>query len=76
VRTTAKGDYAVRAAVERAAAGEPRHGRSDRRRAGDPGQLLREHPPRPAPRRRGREPGGASRAATCSHVRRRRFRSR
>ena len=57
MRVSAKADYAIRAAVELAAGGGgPDEGRPDRAGAGDPGQLPREHPRRPAQRGPRREP--------------------
>jgi hypothetical protein len=65
MQVSAKADYAVRAAIELAAAGPgPGQGRPDRRGPADPAQVPREHPLRPAPRRLRAEPAGAPRAAT------------
>ena len=67
MRVSAKADYAVRAAVELAAAPTTaREGRAHRAGAGHPAQVPGEHPRGPAPRRPRAEPARARRAATGS----------
>ena len=67
MRVSAKADYAIRAMIELAAAGDgPGQGRADLAVAGDPDQVPREHHGRPPPRRPRRAASAGSRAATGS----------
>ena len=71
VRVSAKADYAIRAAVELAAAGEgPTKGDRIAQAQEIPLELPREHPGRPAQRRHRRPAGAAPTAATGLRARR------